>query len=165
VEYCGLWDLGYSGLPYTWDNRREGSANIKVRLDQVLANASWLDVYDTVVVLYVQMTQSNHYGVLIKLQHANGVDQRSLGTHPFWYENMWWRHESYFSTVSTAWDVGGSNLGDIVAKLSNVQRSLSLWARTEFGSVRKELHQLNARLEDECKRTCLMGHLRRNIES
>jgi hypothetical protein len=52
VEYCDLWDLGYSGLPYTWDNRREGSANIKVRLDRALANVARLDLYDTVVVMH-----------------------------------------------------------------------------------------------------------------
>jgi hypothetical protein len=30
VEYCGFRDLGYTGLPYTWDNRREGAPNIKL---------------------------------------------------------------------------------------------------------------------------------------
>jgi hypothetical protein len=52
VEYCDLWDLGYSGLPYTWDNRCEGSANIKVRLDRALAKVARLDLYDTVVVMH-----------------------------------------------------------------------------------------------------------------
>jgi hypothetical protein len=50
VECCGLRDLSYSSLPYTWDNWRQGLANIKVRLDRVLANGAWLDLYDTVVV-------------------------------------------------------------------------------------------------------------------
>lgn len=37
VQYCEFMDLGYSGAPYTWDNRREGDRNIKVRLDRALA--------------------------------------------------------------------------------------------------------------------------------
>jgi hypothetical protein len=102
-------------------------------------------------------TQSHHCGVLIKFQHVIRVDQRGSGSRPFRYENMWQRHESYFSTISTAWDVGGSNLGDIMDKLGNVQRSLSLWEQTKFGSVRKELHKLNTRLEDERKKNLFAG--------
>jgi len=30
VDYAGLTDLGYSGLPNTWNNRREGRSNAKV---------------------------------------------------------------------------------------------------------------------------------------
>ena len=37
-ELCGLGDLGFSGLPYTYDNRRHGRANVKVRLDRAVAN-------------------------------------------------------------------------------------------------------------------------------
>jgi hypothetical protein len=157
LEYCGLRDLGYSGLPYTWDNRHEGSANIKVRLDQALANAAWLDLYDIAVIMHVQMTQSDRCDVLIKFQHAIRVDQWGSGSQPFQYENMWRRHESYFSTVCAAWDVGGSNLGDIMDKLGNVQRNLSSWEQTEFGSVRKELHKLNTRLDDERKKNLFVG--------
>jgi hypothetical protein len=53
--------------------------------------------------------------------------------------------------------VGGSNLGDIMDKHGNVQRSLSLWERTEFGSVRKEMHKHNTRLEDERKKKLFAG--------
>ncbi|XP_044342365.1 uncharacterized protein [Triticum aestivum] len=35
VQMCGLSDLGYTGLPYTWDNRQEGGKNIKVRLADI----------------------------------------------------------------------------------------------------------------------------------
>jgi len=33
ISYAGFTDLGFSGLPYTWDNRRDGRHNVKVRLD------------------------------------------------------------------------------------------------------------------------------------
>ena len=38
IEECRFEDLGYIGLPYTWDNRQQGGDNIKVRLDRALAN-------------------------------------------------------------------------------------------------------------------------------
>lgn len=33
-NYCGLLDLGYSGLAYTWSNRRQAQFLIHERLDK-----------------------------------------------------------------------------------------------------------------------------------
>lgn len=50
VDFCGFTDLGFIGLPYTWDNRQEGDHNVKVRLDRGLASDSFLDLYREVKV-------------------------------------------------------------------------------------------------------------------
>jgi hypothetical protein len=34
---CNLTDLGFSGVPYTYDNKRIGRANVRVRLDRAVA--------------------------------------------------------------------------------------------------------------------------------
>ena len=39
VDTCGFSDLGFIGLPYTWDNQQQGDSNIKVRLDRAFANS------------------------------------------------------------------------------------------------------------------------------
>jgi hypothetical protein len=38
---CDLTDIGFSGLPYTYDNGRDGDANVKVRLDRAVADSAW----------------------------------------------------------------------------------------------------------------------------
>jgi hypothetical protein len=48
VDCCGFSDLGYIGLPYTWDNRQEGGNNIKVRNDRDLANSEFLNLFPSV---------------------------------------------------------------------------------------------------------------------
>jgi hypothetical protein len=65
MDFCGFKDLGYSGLPYTWDNHRQGVANIKVHLDRALANQSWLDMFRDIVVQHIQMIESDHCGLLV----------------------------------------------------------------------------------------------------
>jgi hypothetical protein len=42
VEYCDFTDLGYSGLPYTWDNKQVGGDNVKARLDRVFGDDRFL---------------------------------------------------------------------------------------------------------------------------
>jgi hypothetical protein len=55
---CGFTDLGYIGLPYTWDNRQEaGDRNVKVRLDRGLANDPSLNLFRQVKVWHVQNTR------------------------------------------------------------------------------------------------------------
>jgi endonuclease/exonuclease/phosphatase family metal-dependent hydrolase len=37
---CNLVDLRFAGVPYTYDNKRQGRANVKVRLDRAVANCA-----------------------------------------------------------------------------------------------------------------------------
>ena len=45
VSTCGFTDLGFIGLPYTWDNRQHGSRNVKARLDRALADADFFILF------------------------------------------------------------------------------------------------------------------------
>jgi hypothetical protein len=38
LQVCELKDLGFSGLPFTYDNKRSGARNVRVRLDRVVAD-------------------------------------------------------------------------------------------------------------------------------
>jgi hypothetical protein len=42
---CHLIDLGYSGYLFTWDNRREGSANVQARLDRAVGDIAFLQLF------------------------------------------------------------------------------------------------------------------------
>lgn len=37
LETCGLVDLGFVGVPFTYDNKRAGARNVRVRLDRAVA--------------------------------------------------------------------------------------------------------------------------------
>jgi hypothetical protein len=41
LSHCDLHDLGFTGLPWTLDNKQAGDRNVKVRLDRVVATTSW----------------------------------------------------------------------------------------------------------------------------
>lgn len=45
IEECYLHDLGFSGNPFTWCNRREARLSISERLDKFLANLKWDSIY------------------------------------------------------------------------------------------------------------------------
>lgn len=53
VTACDFVDLGFIGLPYTWDNRHQGDRNIKVRLDRGLATSAFVDLFSEIKVWHV----------------------------------------------------------------------------------------------------------------
>jgi hypothetical protein len=42
---CELKDLGFEGLPFTYDNRRSAREDVKVCLDRGLADDRWRDIF------------------------------------------------------------------------------------------------------------------------
>lgn len=40
LSHCDLHDLGFTGLPWTYDNKQEGNRNVKVRLDRAVGSPS-----------------------------------------------------------------------------------------------------------------------------
>lgn len=96
VSQCGFSDLGFIGLPYTWDNRQEGSRNIKVRLDRAFANGAFSEMFKDTKVWHVQTTESDHCCLLIECCRAKKKRRRRRN---FKYENMWRRDPSYVKLV------------------------------------------------------------------
>jgi hypothetical protein len=146
VDYAGFNDLGYIGLPYTWDNRRYGRHNVKVRLDRTLADENLLNLFGHTSVQHVQTTESDYCDLIIHLCHSEEMGQHRRGN-PFRCENMWQRHENYDAMVVAAWTKECHSLLDVQSSLGDLQSTLQVWGRDEFGSVRKELAHLRRRLE------------------
>jgi hypothetical protein len=147
LDYCDLHDIGFSGLPWTFDNRRRGSRNVKVRLDRVVASTSWMARFGDATVKHLVSPCSDHCLVLLQEYNedpavANGGIRR--------YEIMWECEDSLVPEIVAAWDAAGvkHDLGDISQGLQVVMNTLHKWSRVKFGSVIKELETLRSKLEE-----------------
>ena len=156
VDTCGFSDLGFIGLPYTWDNRQQGDSNIKVRLDRAFANSFFADLFCDIRVWHCQTTKSDHCCLMIECATSNG---KGRGARIFRYENMWRRHPEYKEFVDHVWGDGDNiqNLGQLKASLNWVQGELQDWDRSVFGHVKKNLAELRKALEQERGRLLRSG--------
>ena len=143
LELCGLGDLGFAGLPYTFDNRRSGRANVKVRLDRALATPSWSSMFPFASLEHLTAAKSDHCPILL----SNELEQNAVRyklKKPFRYEVIWETDGRFSGALEDMWRSDGpAMLGSAMAdKLSAMANTLRRWGRNTFGSIRQELRAL-----------------------
>jgi len=146
LEDCDLHDLGFSGLPWTSDNKRGSQRNVKVRLDRAVASSSWMTRFESASVKHLVSPCSDHCPILLRPYNDDPITAKPRISR---YEIMWERDESLGPEIEEAWKAAGSKtcLGDITRALKDVMASLKSWSREKFGSIRKGLESLRAKLE------------------
>lgn len=60
LDSCGLADLGFWGYPFTWNNKRPGTANTRQRLDRVVANVVWKGKFQDCTITHLASHATNH---------------------------------------------------------------------------------------------------------
>ncbi|KAG8374776.1 hypothetical protein BUALT_Bualt10G0030900 [Buddleja alternifolia] len=83
LDNAGLTDLGYYGHPFTWSNKRDGGANIQLRLDQGLENSSWNALFPNASVTHIAAISSDHKPLLL-----NTNPPSNSGRPPFRFEEI-----------------------------------------------------------------------------
>jgi hypothetical protein len=148
VDFCSLQDLGWRGVPFTWDNKQQGNSNVKARLDRAFANASFLTLFEFSTVKHISSIASDHCYILAELRRERAPDGRR-GPRLFRYENVWQSHSNYYALVKDSWQVGAGHQGleGIVQALESVQNSLGSWGDREFGNISKKVRKLQKQLE------------------
>lgn len=58
-------DLGFNGRKFMLENKKDGLARIKERIDRAVACNLWMELYPDAWVLHLRMEQSDHCPVLI----------------------------------------------------------------------------------------------------
>ena len=161
LSECNLFDLGFHGLPWTYDNKQEGNRNVKVRLDRAVACPQWSAMYPHCKVSHIISSRSDHYPLYIQL----------LGNRPNVSVNKHLRYESYWERESKALDDHIRNcwnkstqvrdLQDVASNLDKLMTSLHSWSRVHIGYLPKKLDAARKRLNRLFKRSDKVAVLER----
>ena len=150
VDVCGLVDLGFEGRRWTYEKKVAGGSYCRVRLDRALACAEWSARFPLAYVQHLTSAASDHGPIELRWEARPQNSSCRQGKRPFRYELMWERHSDDFRNVlAQSWtdQPRASNLEELNRKLGAVSRCLRGWNNQEFGNVKRELKELNARLE------------------
>jgi hypothetical protein len=147
LSHYDLHDIGFTGLPWTYDNKQKGDSNVRVRLDQVVASPSWSQWFPDTWLQHLVSSKSDHSPVFLNLEqeHEPRPVHRILR-----YEIMWEREESLPEEIKRAWEDGNPahNLSDVASTLRRVMLSLKRWSYDKFGVVTKEIENIRNKIEE-----------------
>jgi hypothetical protein len=143
---CDLTDLGFSGVPYTYDNKRHGRANVCVRLDRAVACPRWRDAYADTKVQHLVSPVSDHRPILVQVEREVRMPHRQPRRQ---YEIMWDRESALSEGISNAWKDAGTkcDLADIMKGLNGVMNTLQTWSKKKFGNILRELKNQQKKIE------------------
>ena len=121
LEVCGLRDIGFSGLPWTYDNRKPSDRNVKVRLDRGVASAEWMNRFFDASITHLTSPVSDHCPLLLSVKQE---PQRRGGGHQIYYEIMWECEASLRECIAQGWEEENTkgDLGVIVVDLPKLNR-------------------------------------------
>lgn len=147
LEVCDLVDLGFSGLPFTYDNKQKDRKNVRVRLDRAVADNRWRDIFSEARVVHKVSPCSDHNPLVLECikEEANQV-RRNFRR----YEAFWERDASLPERVAAIWEKAGEkfSLGDFRSGLAKLMVELHAWSKNKFGNITRDLEQSRTRLEE-----------------
>ncbi|CAN6559258.1 unnamed protein product [Malus baccata var. baccata] len=144
MNSSNLFDLGFNGPTFTWRGLRYGEW-VEERLDRVLVNDFWQDLWPNSSVTHGTVLASDHCPLLIK-SDLDGPKGRKL----FRFEAFWAKEEECQNLVRSCWahrqhDDGLVNWG---RKLKVCRSRLSRWSGTKFKRRGLQIQDLLAQLDD-----------------
>lgn len=82
-EACKLMDVKVAGCFFTWTNKQEGESRVMSRIDRVVANQDWNDMFEGVLANFIPEGTFDHCPII--LHTYKDLDSFK----PFRFYNMW----------------------------------------------------------------------------
>ena len=146
INGCGLWDVGFISLKFTWLYQREDRVQIRERLDRALATTNWLNLFSSAKLYHLTSSASDHSPLSLNLERR--PRKRKLRK-VFRFKSMWLQDSRCEEVVHEAWDEGLSKVSNstITICLEQCRIKLDAWNNMEFGHVSHTIANLQKRLE------------------
>jgi hypothetical protein len=146
LSHCDLHDVGFIGVPWTFDNKQKGDRNVKVGLDRAVASPAWSAMFPDLRLRHIVSSRSDHCPILLSGDQESNRWPDNPGRR---YEVVWKREPSLPAAIEEAWSrrIPGQDLGDIASSLSVIMENLYKWKRAYFKSLKKEIEKKRGELE------------------
>ena len=135
LYFCKLKDLGYSGFPFTWCNRRPGDQNVWIHLDRGVASVDWILQFPSSCIHHLDAFHSDHKPLL--LCSDSEFNRFYKKGRPFRFEAMWLKEISCETVIQESWGIVQhvATAREFIQKIDVCQENLKEWNKKTFGHV------------------------------
>ncbi|KAL5560825.1 hypothetical protein UlMin_037036 [Ulmus minor] len=116
VNYCGLADLGFRGPKFTWCRGKKTNL-VQERLDRMLSNRDWMDLFPNSCVHHLNLRGSDHRPLLVELLKADEFSNfgKPWKRGRFHFEEAWVEEVGCSNIIKEQWSSGKTDCLDGVA--------------------------------------------------
>jgi hypothetical protein len=148
IEDSGLHDLGFNGPQFTWSNVRSINDFNCERLDRVLANNHWSQVFNVVNVEVLPRHCSDHNPLLVTLSTSQDIKWQKSKT--FRFEAGWLKHKDHKDLIKHAWRINLNQTNKwrkLQSKLKGCRKTLQVWVRKQRNETAVQVQNKLAELQ------------------
>ena len=66
LDFCGFWDMGFVGSPFTWSNNKIDEMVTWIRLDRGVATPAWSQLFPMVRIHHIEGSLLDHCPLWIR---------------------------------------------------------------------------------------------------
>ncbi|PHT58268.1 Aquaporin TIP1-1 [Capsicum baccatum] len=125
-------DKGYSGSNYTWCNERKEQDIIWMRLDRMVANEEWDELFMKTSILHLARYSSDHCPLLINI-----ISEEVKPIKYFKFLNFWVDEDDFINIIKEQWqnNIAGNIFWRIQQKLKRTSKALCEWSKSKNGDI------------------------------
>ncbi|GAU35861.1 hypothetical protein TSUD_63510 [Trifolium subterraneum] len=132
---CNLFDLGFSGSPFTFHR-----SSLKERLDRVVCNSAWQQLFPSSSVIHLPLSTSDHCGLWLRPSPETNAGNRH---NYFKFLGSCLDHPDFSNQVRNSW----TSTSDWQENVDRITANLKTWNRNVFGNIFKRKERILKRLE------------------
>ncbi|XP_026459959.1 uncharacterized protein LOC113360698 [Papaver somniferum] len=147
IQHLRLVDLNFTGLPFTWTNKRTGNQYIQERIDRVSVNHKWLELFVKSSNKHLTRIVSDHSPILLEtLPHHDKLDRT------YRYMKCWVEYKDYKKVLKNSVQKTKENKSNLFKTLRNLEYDLRIWNKKDFGNIFKNISNILENIEEENKK-------------
>ncbi|KAJ9539210.1 hypothetical protein OSB04_031943 [Centaurea solstitialis] len=143
VEDIEVFDANYTGIQFTWCQKPADESGLKRKLDRVLVNSEFVDLFPDSRARFFPRGISDHSPAVLSFK----ADFRLKGV-PFKFDNFLVDHPKFMDTVASVWsqNIEGTFMYRVTQKLKALKAPLRK-LRGPYGNLAKRVSDLKHELE------------------
>ena len=146
INWCGLWDTGFSRPKFTLIYQNFDGTQIRERFYRALGSMDWCSRFPTAKLVHLTLVASDHSPLSL---HMNPRSRKRKMGKVICFESMWLKDPRCEDVVRDAWEEGLVANQEYVLGicLENGKARLETWNKEEFGHVGRKIAELQKYLK------------------
>ncbi|XP_076932405.1 uncharacterized protein LOC143597921 [Bidens hawaiensis] len=121
IQELEILDLKFTGLQYTWNQKPKGDSGLMKKLDRIMGNQVFNDIFPGSYVEFLPYRISDHTPAILSIPLS-----RKFCPKPFKFSNVLTSHADFKQVVKDGWniEVEGYYMFSLTKKLKNLKKPL-----------------------------------------